>query len=404
MRLADLEFLTSPPGQHWLDWLAAQDTSDAHTLSLLAHLRRELPPESAAALLETARLRLRAVEKFGPDAARLFFTRDALEQASHPLVRAYRAARIGSSSVIDAGCGIGADALAFSAAGAAVLGLDIDPLRIAIARLNTAVLGLSARFEVADIRAGLPPAGAVFFDPARRDAGGRRIHHVEHTEPPLSVIHGWPHPRLIVKLSPGLDRAQLQPYPGLLEFISVDGDLKESLLWRGESPGIVRATLLAGDRALHLEGAADGSDQPDVPLDLPRAYLAEPGAAAIRAGQVQRLAASLDGALLDPTIAYFTTYHPVPTPWVRFWPILDWLPFNLKKLRALLRQHGVGQVTVKKRGSPLTPETLIPQLKLSGSESRTLVLTRSRGQPIVLLCTEHPLTHHHDFTATLPQP
>ncbi|MBL8155981.1 MAG: methyltransferase domain-containing protein [Anaerolineae bacterium] len=392
MHRADLEFLTSPSGQHWLDWLAAQDTADPHTLPLLTRLRRDLPPESAAAALETARLRRRATEKFGSDAARLFFTRDALEQASHPAVRAYRAARIGPAAVIDAGCGIGADSLALSTAGADVLGLDIDPLRVAIARLNAAALGLPARFEVADIRDGLPPAEVVFFDPPRRDAEGRRIHHVEHTQPPLSIIHGWPHPRVIVKLSPGLDRAQLGPYPGLIEFISVDGDLKESLLWRGESPGVLRATLLTGSPALHLEGAADGSDQPDVPLDSPRAYLAEPDAAAIRAGQVQRLAADLDGALLDPTIAYFTTHHPTPTPWARFWPILDWLPFNLKKLRALLRQHGVGQVTVKKRGSPLTPETLIPQLKLSGSESRTLVLTRLRGQPIVLLCAEQPLT------------
>jgi hypothetical protein len=392
MHLADLEFLTSPSGQFWLDWLAAQDTSDPHTLSLLTHLRRDLPPEFAAAALETARLRRRAAEKFGPDAARLFFTRDALEQASHPTVRAYRAARIGPAAVIDAGCGIGADSLALSAAGADVLGLDIDPLRVAIAHLNAAALGLSARFEVADIRDGLPPAEVVFFDPARRDAEGRRIHHVEHTQPPLSIIHGWPHPRIIVKLSPGLDRTQLGPYPGLIEFISVDGDLKECLLWHGESPGILRATLLTGSRALHLDGAADASDQPDVPLDSPRAYLVEPDAAAIRAGQVQRLAADLDGALLDPTIAYFTTAHPMPTPWARFWPILDWLPFNLRKLRALLRQHGVGQVTVKKRGSPLTPETLIPQLKLSGSVSRTLVLTRLRSQPIVLLCSEHPLT------------
>jgi hypothetical protein len=65
------------------------------------------------------------------------------------------------------------------------------------------------------------------------------------------------------------------------------------------------------------------------------------------------------------------------------------MPFNLKKLRAYLREHDVASVTVKKRGSPITPEELIQGLKLKGGQhSRTLVLTRHAGNPLVLICED----------------
>jgi hypothetical protein len=71
----------------------------------------------------------------------------------------------------------------------------------------------------------------------------------------------------------------------------------------------------------------------------------------------------------------------------RAWIIDDWMPFNLKKLRAYLRERGVGRVTVKKRGSPLSPEELIAKLKLPGNGvERVIVLTRVLGQPAILIC------------------
>lgn len=74
--------------------------------------------------------------------------------------------------------------------------------------------------------------------------------------------------------------------------------------------------------------------------------------------------------------------------WLRAWKIREWLPFNLKKLRARLRQMDVGTLTVKKRGSPITPEELIRKLKLKGTQSATVVLTRYRDQPIAIICDD----------------
>ena len=94
--------------------------------------------------------------------------------------------------------------------------------------------------------------------------------------------------------------------------------------------------------------------------------------------------------MLGPTIAYFTTDDVPDSMWLRGWRVLDWMPFNVKRLRAYLRERDVGRVTVKKRGSPVTPESLIPQLKLKGSGAVAVVLTRLRGDPIVIICEEQP--------------
>lgn len=68
---------------------------------------------------------------------------------------------------------------------------------------------------------------------------------------------------------------------------------------------------------------------------------------------------------------------------------LDWMPFQLKRLRRYLAHRGVGRLTVKKRGFPMSPEELIARLRLKdGRESRVLVMTRHRGQPIAIICRE----------------
>jgi hypothetical protein len=119
--------------------------------------------------------------------------------------------------------------------------------------------------------------------------------------------------------------------------------------------------------------------------------LVEPDPALIRSGLVEDAAEAFDGHQLDETIAYITSEHQSESVWARVWQIHDWMPFQLKKLRAYLRERDVGRATVKKRGSPLSPEELIGKLKLKGDNACTLVLTRLKGEPIVIICAEYPV-------------
>ena len=136
--------------------------------------------------------------KFGDLAASMYFTPDGLEQATRLSVATHRAARLkafGASTVVDLGCGIGGDLLAFARAGITAAGVDLDPVRVAVASANLAALGLPGAVGVADalevdiiaVRRGLRRPGAAYrpgpdvlagrLDPAvvlRRVAAGRR--------------------------------------------------------------------------------------------------------------------------------------------------------------------------------------------------------------------------------------
>jgi len=117
-------------------------------------------------------------------------------------------------------------------------------------------------------------------------------------------------------------------------------------------------------------------------------YLYEPDGAAIRAHLVAEVAASVNGWLLDPRIAYITANTLTSTPWASCYEIVEEIPFSLKRVRHALRARNIGNVTIKKRGSAVDIERLRRDLRLSGEKSLTLILTRIADAPIALLC--HP--------------
>lgn len=394
MDLDTFRWLLSADGQALLAQAMAGDLSDAARLATLTQLRRQASPTQAAAAYETAWLRKRAVGKFAR-AAQMYFTREALEQASGEMVGLYRASHFAEfDGVGDLCCSIGGDAIAMAHYGQ-VQAVDIDPVRLAMAAENAKVYGVGARIlwlEADLTQLQLPSVQAAFFDPARR-AGSRRITRLADYVPPVSLVQTWQKSlrRLGMKVAPGITDAELNALqPAQVEFISVAGDMKEATLWFGEgfSAGR-RATLLrAGAEPISL--AAEG-EVPPAPLSAPLAYLYEPDPAILRARLVAQVAAQLDAAQLDEQIAYLTSNQFTHTPLARCWRVLDWLPFNLKPLRARLRDMDAGPVTVKKRGSPVDTDALARQLSGTGSRALVVVLTQAEGRPVAMIC-EGPIS------------
>ncbi|GED85295.1 methyltransferase [Streptomyces sp. 6-11-2] len=387
--------LLTPEGRALLD--EVRGTQPADELAVATRLRREHPAELVSAALGQARLRQRAAAKFGAeDAGRMFFTPNGVEQSTRASVAAYRAGRLrgsGVASVADLCCGIGGDAIALARAGIRVLAVDRDPLTAAAARANAEALGVADLIEVreADVtEVDTASYDAVFVDPARRTGGGRgggraaggRVFDPEAYSPPLSWAVGAAlrAPRAALKIAPGIPH-ELIPPQAEAEWISDGGDVKEAVLWFGTEPGLIRATLLPGPRTLRGRGL------PDPPVRTPGRYLYEPDGAVIRAHLVAEAARELDGGLIDATIAYVTADELRPTPYATAYEITDRLPFNVKKLKALLREREVGALTVKKRGSAVEPEELRRKVlpKPHGRNAATVFLTRVAGAPTMLL-------------------
>ncbi|MEV8229614.1 methyltransferase domain-containing protein [Streptomyces sp. NPDC079167] len=385
--LAAFAALRTSEGAALLDEL--RDHDPARELATATRLRRTHPAALVSAALGQARLRQRAVAKFGPaDAYRMFFTPDGVEQATRTSVAGYRAGRfaeLGVRSVADLCCGIGGDAIALARAGISVLAVDRDPLTAQVARANAEALGLQDLVEVrcADVTdVDTSPYDAVFVDPARR--GGRgRIFDPEAYSPPLSWAAGaaLKAPRAALKIAPGVPHEAIEP-AAEAEWISDGGDVKEAVLWFGEgfAPGTFRATLLPSRTTLASHGPL-----PAPPVGPVGRYLYEPDGAVIRAHLVAEIVERCDGRLIDETIAYVTSDRPYESDATAAYEITDQLPFNMKKLKALLRERRVGVLTVKKRGSAVEPEELRRKMKLQGPHAATVFLTRVAGAPTMLI-------------------
>lgn len=390
MNLEGFAWLLSAPGQELLAELGADARlSEAAFLQYATRLRKRYPAEGVTAALETAILRRQARAKFA-QADRLYFTREALEQATPGLVAAYRARHFaGCALVADLACSIGGDALPLAEL-TSVLAVDLDPLRLAMLRENSRALALDGRIEIrqADlVTVDCAGCDGVFFDPARRIAG-KRVWDVEQYLPPLSTIHRWPAvPIRAAKVAPGIPDEQVPPGCAL-EFISLDGELREATLWWRERPDERRTAILLSAHSDAVYRLDADPAAPTARLAAPGRYLYEPDPAVIRAHAVADLAQLIEAAQFDADIAFLSSDRLVATPFARAWEIELAMPFNLKALRQELNRRDVGAVTVKKRGSPITPEELTRQLRLKGARHQVVVLTQVADAPTVLLCRE----------------
>ncbi len=392
-----LRALATPEGSRALSRAAALLVDGTDAVSALTRLRAEVGTDLAGPAWGIARQRQKARSTFGADADRLMFTGDTLEQAGRPELATRRAARLlagGASAVTDLGCAAGTDTIALARSGASVVAVDLDPVARELTAANVEALGLADRVRIVAADAVDLVAGAVdgrvagcpaaTLDPARR-AGGRRQLDPDRWSPPWSTVAALLDavPTAVVKVAPGLDHDRVPP--GVeAEWVSVGGSIVEALLWgRGLSATWRRATLVGDGTVAELTAGEDPGLAPTGPV---RGWLHEPDPAVIRSGLVACVAGDLGATLIDPTIAYLTSDAEAVSPWISSYRVSEVLPFNLKKLRALLRTRGIGRVVVKKRGSPLDPETLARQLRGPGSGTAVVVVTRVAAAPTVLVC------------------
>jgi predicted RNA methylase len=386
-----LDLLLTPPGQDALTAAAALAGGSDPLAAVKALRAAGVRPDLAATALTQAALRMKAAAKLGPEAAHLYLTRTGLEQATRAVVAARRAARLslaGVRRVADLGCGIGADTLAFARAGLTVLAVEADPLTARIAEANVDSCGLTSAVEVrcADATTiDLSDVDAVFCDPARRDAArGRRLFDPTAYSPPWSFVASLAErvPATVLKLAPGIDHA-LIPANAEAEWVSVNGTVVEAALWYGplaKEPR--RASVLRGADADVLTGTGDRA----APVGPRRGYLYDPDGAVVRAHLVAEFAASVNGTLVDPRIAYVFADVALATPFGPAFEVEAELPYGVKPLRAAMRERGIGVLEIRKRGIAVEPDQLRRSLRLTGSRSATLVLTRVDATPIALLC------------------
>ena len=228
----------------------------------------------------------------------------------------------------------------------------------------------------------------MFLDPARRTSGHantERLTRSEDYSPPLDFAFGLAHRYATgIKLGPGFNRDMI-PVDAEAQWVSVDGDVVELGLWFGPlaRKGITRSALILDATGSHeMSAPADSEDEPTGDL---RAYLYEPDGAVIRARLIGNLARDIGAHMISERIAYITSDDLTPTPFARAFRVIAEFPLDVKTLTRELHARNIGTLEIKKRGVDIDPAEFRKLLKLTGSESATLFLTRLGEKRAALL-------------------
>jgi hypothetical protein len=367
-------------------------------LAVVSRLRASLPTPLARAAASLHDLRGRA-QSSALDRDLRFLTPKGLQQATAGAVAAYRALRIGElapdSLIWDSTAGIGADSLALVRRGLRVVTSDLDGQTLACAASNLAHLAAGGWVLRAD--AAMPPCrvDVVLLDPDRRPQGPREGH-PERWSPPMSTCLELARSNkgACIKLPPGMDPVPLDGLgetPHGLQWISLGGQLRELALWTGclsgDLAGQREALVLGPEGPL---GSLRGEPEELQPLDPGQMqairWLAEPDPAVIRAGLVGPLAREQGMRPLGPRLAYLGSEQRPSSPMLRSWRVLETSALDPKRVRAMLRRHDVGPLTVKKRGHPDDAQTLARRFKGPGERHGLLAVARlAKGHGALLL-------------------
>lgn len=396
--------LTTQTGWQLLKENPAPSPSEAAALA--KHLRRRYPANLVSSLQTQWKLREKAQEKIGSAEARnCLFTRDGLEQATRKNVamqRAKRFAAAGVTTLMDLGCGIGADSRELARICPDFRAVDQSPAAATCAAINLSDLPgaqvLCVNAEQVVTQKNLP---ALFVDPARRTAIGRVLSPAAWS-PPLGTVLEWGKraPYLAVKIAPGIDLANL-PAGYHAQWVSVAGDLVECALY---SPGLApegagRSALIISRGGVTQYRCASARNPGESHVQVQQAaslgnYFFDPDPAIIRAGILPDICERLEAAPVSSAIAYLTG-NTLPTgedtPAVRCYQIVENLPLKTKIVSSFLRSRQATRLDILKRGVALdiaswrkkvmpkkqrdwTPRTVTVALTRVGGAHRCLVL------------------------------
>lgn len=404
MDLDAVERLASGEGWGLLQSLPPYEESSAMLLG--ERLRSAgFDPRLVAAALTQSRLRARGQDKFGEFADGMLFTADGLEQATRLEVAARHAQRFRAADVRqvwDLGCGIGADAMAIAGLDLRVMAVDAAPVAAAIAGVNLRHWSTASTVvgRAEDVR--LPTGEAAhhagaWLDPGRRTPGvadiaghTRRLFSLDAISPSWATVQqvAAALPAVGAKLSPSFPHGAV-PGGSEAQWTSYRGEVVECAIWWGslvQRPGRTALVLRPGAAAA-VVSEDDAAAPPPFAAALDRLgqWLYEPDKAVTRAGLIGALTTAVDGVELDSGVGYVAAHRCTDPGFARRYLITEAMPFNVKGLRAWMRDRQIGRVTIKKRGVSIDADQLRRQLRLHGDAEVTIVLTRVAHRQVVLV-------------------
>lgn len=443
------ELLTSASVQEFIQQ-AIQKKMDALQVSTALN-KAGYSNEERAAIMDYMELVPKFREKFfgeggknceGKDCAKfLLCDKLALEQSTAQDIGRWKSnlwpsgAEATGKTVHDLCCGMGGDSF-FLPSELNVVGVDLDENRLAMYRYNCGIMrstdaGKVLQADARTVNSSTATADYFTIDPARRAIDGENQRDLRNLTPTFAeVLEIATHYKGgMAKLPPGYPTEEI-PADSEVIYIGSHSDCRECLVLFGElakNPGKVRTVMVdkngnpvktAGDTAAEwcgtlteIQARSNKNAEKDLPgcersfrnatsdSDLPvgdlAKFLSEPTALLIRShlfGSVAQ-AANPDAHLISEGIAYVTSDSPLPSPAFTSYEVIDHSEISSSAVRAMLKKHDIGKLTLKLRGVKLDPDAEIKRLKARGKNEAILFYTRAAGEKIAILAKKNITLH-----------
>ena len=105
----------------------------------------------------------------------------------------------------------------------------------------------------------------------------------------------------------------------------------------------------------------------------------------LASGLVATLATEHRLAAFAAGVGYLTGDQPVVDAALAAFEVLEVLPLRVKLIGNWLRERGVGQLEIKKRGIAVEPEQLRRELCASGSGQATILIAPVAGKSVAIM-------------------
>lgn len=425
------DLLTSAKVQDFIK-LATKKKLDA--LQVSTQLAKEFSNEERAAIMDYMALVPKFREKFGIENTEfLLCDKLALEQSTAQDIGRWKANLWPSGpeavgkTVHDLCCGMGGDSF-FLPKELTAIGVDLDENRLAMYRYNSILADVREVAAHSNATSDAQHADYFTIDPARRAIEGENQRDLRNLTPTFEeVIEISKHYKGgMAKIPPGYPICEIPRGTEIL-YIGSRTDCRECLVLFGElakNPDHVRAVMVDKtgneianwtfardekrearneseqsqyDHNYELEGRdriyRTSSSESDLPLGGISKFIAEPAPVLLRSHLFGVVALAHDETthLISPGIAYVTSEKPLPAPAFANYEILESSEISTGAVRAMLKSHDIGKLTLKLRGVKVDPDQEIKRLKPKGKNTATLFYTRLDGEKIAILTRRNEL-------------
>lgn len=327
-----------------------------------------------------------------------------LEQCSSEQTARYKASLLCGERLVDLTGGLGVDFAFLSANFEKSVYVEQQEELCRLARINFPLLDLRDAEIVCGnattFLEGMEKATAVFIDPARRDAGGKKTVGIGDCLPDVKKLSGLlaeKAEQVLVKLSPMLDVSQALadlPRTKELHVVSVDNECKELLLVLDHRTNVEKTVIHCIN--LKKDSQQQFSFDPRqeagmgcIYASVPGEYLYEPNSSILKAGAFKSVARAYNVRKLHPNSHLYTSDEFIELFPGRIFKTEELIPFHKKELQNRLRELNRANITV--RNFPISVAELRKRLKLKeGGEIYLFATTLENGEKAILRCSKVP--------------